>query len=80
MLLWTTDDAYSLGKDPLFDCLFVNAQQIFVSRVIMSNHSRSLSYSKLCKISKLEIFATIGNGFQSLTIFARSSILDLGSL
>ena len=79
MLLWTTDDAYSLGKDPLFDCLFVNAQQIFVSRVIMSNHSRSHIQNSV-KYQSWSFFATIGNGFQSLTIFARSSILDLGSL
>ena len=38
-------------------------------------------YSESCQISKMEPYAKIVNGFQLLTIFAESSILDneLGS-
>ena len=34
-------------------------------------------YSELCQISKMESFAKIVNGFQSLTIFAKRYILDV---
>ena len=34
-------------------------------------------YSETCQISKMERFAKIVNGFQSLTIFAKYSILDI---
>ena len=34
-------------------------------------------YSELCQIFKMESFAKIVNGFQSLTIFAKRYILDV---
>ena len=35
------------------------------------------AYSELWKLSKMEVFAKIVNGFQPITIFAKSSILDV---
>ena len=35
------------------------------------------AYSEPCQTSNTEVFAEIGNGFQLLTIFSKSSILDV---
>ena len=35
------------------------------------------AYSEPCQTSKIELFAKIVNGFQPLTIFAKSSVLDV---
>ena len=35
------------------------------------------TYSEPCQISKMEVFAEIGNGWEPLTSFTRSSILDV---
>ena len=35
------------------------------------------AYSELCKLCKMEVFAKIVNGFQLITIFAKSSFLDV---
>ena len=40
-------------------------------------HNISEEYSESCQTSKMELFAKILNGFQLLTIFAKSSILDV---
>ena len=34
-------------------------------------------YSEPCQISKIKLFVKIVNGFQQLTIFAKSSTLDV---
>ena len=39
--------------------------------------ANSEAYSEPCQISKMEVFSQIVNGFQFLTTFAKSSILDV---
>ena len=39
--------------------------------------ANSEAYSEPCQTSKMEVFTKIVNGFSFLTIFAKSSILDV---
>ena len=47
-----------------------NKQNTFVEKI-------SEVYSKHCQTFKMEIFAKIVNGFQPLTFFAKSSIVEV---
>ena len=48
-----------------------------LGHLVVSLETNSEAYSKTCQISKMEVFAQIVNGFQFLTNFAKSSILDV---
>ena len=49
---------------------------VITSKIIIMTKA----HSKPCQTSKMELSAKIVNGFQSLTIFAKSSILDFDRL
>ena len=41
------------------------------------NEASSEAYSELCQRFKMELFVSIVNGLQSITIFAKLSILEV---
>ena len=49
----------------------------FKNETSLTLEANSEAYSEPCQTSKMEVFTKIVNGFSFLTIFAKSSILDV---
>ena len=51
--------------------------QTYFTFLALTSNLPSVSYSETCQTCKMEYFAKIVNGFETLTIFAKRSVLDV---
>ena len=56
---------------------FVLKCQTYFTFLALTSNLPSVSYSETCQTCKMEYFAKIVNGFETLTIFAKRSVLDV---